>query len=145
MMVTQHRIGARTLCQILGFVAVLSALGGTAVVWDWVFASEANREERIWIGLLLTAVLWNRSWELLRETFMLYMEHREQFFPLRVFTLPMLSLGFVLAGGALFYWFSGLPLARFLVYYAFAASYLVSAFGVMSAYMAKRSVSDALS
>lgn len=107
---TQHRIEARKLCPILGFVAVLSALGGTAVVWDWVFASEANREEQIWIGLLLTAVLWNRSWELLTETFTLYMDYREYYFPLRVVTFPMLFLCFVCAGCALFFWLSGLLL-----------------------------------
>ena len=134
----------RRLCQILGIVIVLSALGGAAVVWYWVLATEINREERIWIGLLLTAVLWNRSWESLHEIFVLYMDYGEHCFTdFRVITVPVSFLILVLTGCAFFYWFLGLSLAKFFIYYAFVVSYLIPASAGMITEMVKRSVSRA--
>ncbi len=76
---------------------------------------------------------------------MLYVDYEEHCFSdFRVITVPISFLILVLTGCAFFYWFLGLSLAKFFIYYAFVISYMIPASTGMITEMVKRSVSEAI-
>lgn len=120
-----RQIGVFTKC--VSAACAFCALVGTATIWLWVGSSATSKEERVVLGLILIVVLWNKVWQCLRESIMLYIDYGNNKYPDYLehapLTYSLLSLAFSVIVTIVLFLSFGLPIFQLVLCFLYIACY----------------------